>query len=81
MFLVLTHKKSLKKKSIIGIFDIDTSSQAAPTREFLRAEQAKGRLFSCTDSIPRSFILCDDETLFSGFLTSTLKDKASYGIK
>lgn len=48
-------------EEIIGIFDLDNTSSSLRTREFLRRAQQDGSVKSCTDDLPRSFVLCGTE--------------------
>ena len=62
MYLHLGQSVVVPHKKILGIFDLDNSSWAFKTREFLeRAEQA-GRVISVCDGLPRSFVLVGDES-------------------
>ena len=61
MYLHLGQSIVVPHKNILGIFDLDNSSWAFKTREFLeRAEQA-GRVVPIGDDLPRSFVLVDNE--------------------
>lgn len=61
MYLHLGQSVVVPHGSILGIFDLDNSSWAYKTREFLeRAEQA-GRVVSVCEDLPRSFVLVGEE--------------------
>ncbi|MCD7945759.1 MAG: DUF370 domain-containing protein [Clostridiales bacterium] len=58
MYLHLGQSTVIDDKDIIGIFDLDITSQSFRTRQFLnRAEQA-GQVTSVSDELPKSFVLC-----------------------
>ena len=60
-YLQLEKGESIDKKSIIGIFDIESASIASATNDlFRRKEEEKGVVSLCSD-LPKSFILCDGE--------------------
>ena len=62
MYLHLGQSVVVPHKNILGIFDLDNSSWAFKTREFLeRAEQAD-RVVPIGDDLPRSFVLVGDES-------------------
>ena len=61
MFLHIGSGKSLKKREIIGIFDLDTSTVSKITREFVTEREKKGELFYMDSDLPRSFILYGDK--------------------
>ena len=56
----------LNTRDVIGIFDLDTSTDAGQkakiTDEFLRRAQKTGAVVSLTDDVPKSFILTDFPT-------------------
>ncbi len=80
LYLHLGEEYVVKKKDIIGIFDIDTTSIAKTTREFLSTIQAKKVIINTTADLPRSFIVCraKRETIvfISHISTATLKKRA-----
>ena len=50
----------IRKDRILGIFDLDTSSQSFLTREFLSAAEKAGRVVNAAEDIPNSFLLCEE---------------------
>ena len=61
MYLHIGNKSSLRKKRIIGIFDLDTATISPVTRKFISVSEKKG-LVEYTDSdLPRSFILLEED--------------------
>ncbi len=47
------------QEDVIGIFDLDTASVAARTRDFLRAAEYEGRVVMLGSDLPRSFVVTD----------------------
>ena len=61
MYLHVGNGKSLKKKSIAGIFDLDTATGQKNTKVFIdRASREKKISYDDTD-LPRSFIVLSDK--------------------
>ena len=60
MYLHLGNDLIIKKEGIIGIYDLDKTTVAKRTRDFLTAFEKKKRLIYCTDDLPKSFIVYDD---------------------
>ena len=58
MFLHIGEGKIINKKSIIGIFDLETTSVSKKTRDFLRVNDKKGNIEYISDEIPKSYIIC-----------------------
>lgn len=60
--------ETVKKRDIIGIFDPDSVTVSAKTRETLKKAEEKGRLQILTDDIPRAIIIeqqnGEDQTLY-----------------
>ncbi len=60
MYLHIGNGKSVKKKDIIGIFDLDTATVSGITKKFINGMQKKGRLEYYDTDLPRAFILLTD---------------------
>lgn len=60
MFVHIGSGKSLKKKEVIGIFDLDTSTVSKITREFISGKEKMGEVKYNDSDLPRSFILSGD---------------------
>ena len=60
MYLHLGQSVVVPHKNILGIFDLDNSSWAYKTREFLERAEQEGRVVSVCDDLPRSFVLVGD---------------------
>ena len=61
MYLHVGNNKNIREKSIIGIFDTDTSTVSTITRKFLSGAEKRGMVESSTDEVPKSFILFSEE--------------------
>ena len=76
MYLHLGQNVVVPKKSVIGVFDMDNTTQSKWTVRFLNQAQKDGRLINISDDIPKSFIICRDgenETVYlSQLAPSTL---------
>ena len=71
----------LEDKRIIGIFDLDITSQSKITRNFLNQAEEEGVVISAIEDIPKSFVVCDHPyhrqiVYLSQLNTSTLKNRA-----
>ena len=72
MYLHIGSGRYIRKKRIIGIFDMDTATVCASTREFLVKKQKKGLVNAPDEDIPKSFLLLDGEEGESRVLLSKL---------
>ena len=61
MFLHIGNGKSLRKKNIIGIFDLDTATVTKAGKDFINKSEKKGLVEYDDYDLPRSFVLVDDE--------------------
>ena len=61
MYLHLGQSVVVPYRSILGIFDLDHTSWAYKTREFLECAQREGRVISVCDDLPRSFVLVGEK--------------------
>ncbi len=60
MYLHIGNGKSIKKRDIIGIFDLDTATVSGITKKFIGANQKMGRVEYDDSDLPRSFILASE---------------------
>ena len=61
MYLHIGNGESVRKKDVIGIFDLDTSTVSKITRDFINKSEKKG-IVSYTDlDLPRSFVLTGEK--------------------
>ena len=57
MYLHLGQNTIVQDKEIIGIFDLDITSQSLRTRQFLNIAERSGHVVAVTDDIPKSFVV------------------------
>ena len=48
----------VREDEIIGIFDLDITSQSHLTRSFLSRAEKAGQVLNAAEDIPKSFVLC-----------------------
>lgn len=48
----------VQDEEIIGIFDMDTSTVAKHTRDFLAKSEKKGHVINVSFELPKSFVVC-----------------------
>lgn len=58
-FLHIGQNVMLEDKRIIGIFDLDITSQSKLTRQFLTAAEENSVVLDACEDIPKSFLVCD----------------------
>ena len=85
MYLHIGKGAVVNEKTIVGVFDLDITSQSHLTRAFLAAAEQAGEVENAADDIPRSFIVCrdgDQRTVYlSQMSCQTLLKRAEEGIK
>ncbi len=64
MYIHIGNNAVLKKKKIIGIFDMDTSTRAPETRTYLRRAEREGRSVNIKFEIPKSFVVTEDNRVY-----------------
>lgn len=57
MYLHLGQNTIVQDREIIGIFDLDITSQSLRTRQFLNNAERQGNVIAVTDDIPKSFVV------------------------
>ena len=58
MYVAIGKTKTIDTKDIIGIFDLDITSQSHLTRKFLASSEKSGQVVNEAEDIPKSFIVC-----------------------
>lgn len=78
MYLHLGQDTVVKNDSVIGIFDMDTSTVSKPTREFLNIAEKQGRVVNVSYELPKSFVVCKEKeniTVYISQLSSSTLQK------
>ena len=77
MYLHLGQNTVVRTKEILGIFDLDTATVSAKTRAFLKTAQDAGKVISVSQELPKSFILCENGSVYISQLSpATLLSRA-----
>ena len=71
MYLSIGKNTILSEDRIIGIFDLDTTTQSFLTREFLAAAERGGAVTNAAEDIPNSFILCEEKKAAKVYLSQS----------
>ncbi len=68
---------------IVGIFDLDITSQSHLTRRFLREAEQRGQVVNAAEDIPKTFVVCRDgdrtRVYLSQMAAATLLRRAESG--
>ena len=85
MYLHIGNKKSVKKKNVIGIFDLDTATVTKTGKDFVNRYERQGKVEYDDDDLPRSFILIEENKEYkiklSRISSVGLIQRIEYGIK
>lgn len=60
MYLHLGQSTVVRDKEIIGIFDLDITSQSIRTRRFLNTAEKRGEVVTVSDELPKSFVVAGE---------------------
>ena len=76
MYLHLGKGTVVRTDSIIGIFDLDITSQSHLTRKYLNLAEKNGQVINAAEDIPKSFVVCcegeNKQVYLSQMATATL---------
>ncbi len=86
MFIHLGQNTVVKKKDIIGIFDLDTSTVSIHTRNFLKKATAKQEVINVSLELPKSFVITskgkkNQKVYISQLAASTLEKRSENLLK
>ena len=60
MYLHLGKGSIVNDREIVGIFDLDITSQSHVTRKYLSAAEKAGQVETACDDLPKSFVVCEE---------------------
>ena len=84
MYLHLGKGTVVRTDSIVGIFDLDITSQSHLTRKYLSMAEKAGQVINAAEDIPKSFVVCRDWEKSSVYLsqmaTATLLRRCEAGL-
>ncbi len=78
MYIHLGAGKMARDKNIIGCFDMDGKWDSDVTKEFLKKAEREGKTFTAGEDLPRTFVLTDDEVVFTHISTIAIEARANY---
>lgn len=61
MYLHLGQETVVKMDSIVGIFDLDTSTISKFTRDYLTQAEKSGKVVNVSMELPKSFVVCAEK--------------------
>ena len=71
----------VREDEVLGIFDLDITSQSHLTRKFLSMADKAGQVVNAAEDIPKSFVLCrqkgETRIYLSQMASATLLKRAS----
>ena len=59
MYLHIGNNQMLSDRRIIGIFDLEITSQSKITAAVLKSAEQEGVILDACEDIPKSFLVCD----------------------
>ena len=73
MYLHIGNDKLIRKKEILGIFDLDTASVSPVTKKFLAQAELEKRTESAKEELPKAFVVTTDgKVVFSQISSGNL---------
>ena len=85
MFLHIGNGKSVLKRNVIGIFDLDTSTISKTGKDFINKKEKEGLVEYDDFDLPRSFVLVNEDGKYkiklSRISSTGLKIRLQEGIK
>ena len=82
-YLHLGKGSVVDEREIVGIFDLDITSQSHLTRRYLAEAEKAGEVESVSEDLPKSFLVCEREgrrrLILSPMASSTLLKRSEGG--
>ena len=86
MYLHLGQNTAVLSRDIVGIFDMDTSTVAKNTREYLKKAEQNGQVVTVSYELPKSFVVLrkktkkDNRVYITQISTVTLHKRSDFPI-
>ena len=84
MYLHLGQDTVVRDCDIIGIFDLDITTQSIRTRNYLNTAEKRGEVRYVTEDLPKSFVVAgqrhDQRVYISQLSTATLLKRSQSGL-
>jgi hypothetical protein len=84
MYINIGNDMAVRKKNLIGIFDMDNTSTSKRTRTFLENAEQQGLIVPC-DDLPKSFLLTAEYGMTKIYLSAlsptTLEKRKNRGFR
>ena len=79
MYLTIGNDQMIPEKRIIGIFDLEITSQSKITAGFLKRAEESGVVLDACEDVPKSFLVCDHPYHKQIVYLSQLNSRTLYG--
>lgn len=85
MYLHLGQDTVVRQSDIVGIFDLESTTVVAKTREFLRKAEQNGNVVNVSFDLPASFVVCsrqgtgENKVFITPISAQTLKKRVGSG--
>ena len=74
MYLHLGSDVVILKKSIVGIFDLDTATISKHTKNYLTLAEKEGRVVNVSYELPKSFVVSIDDGRTIAFFSDAFEE-------
>ena len=82
MYLHLGQDTVIKTETIVGIFDLDTSTVSKRTRDYLAQAEKSGKVVNVSMELPKAFVVCSEQgkttVYISQISSSTLRKRTGF---
>ena len=83
MYLHVGNNQNIRTRDIVGIFDADTATVSAITKQYIKEADSVNRVSFASEEIPKSFVLYKDregnfKICFSQLATSSLVGRSTH---
>lgn len=81
MYLHLGQSTVITTDKIVGIFDLDSTTVSKKTRDYLSLAEKKGKVIYVSNELPKSFIVCNDGSVYISQISASTLLKRSEDLK
>lgn len=69
MYIHLGQNVVVEESTVVGIFDMDNTTESKITINFLNISEKLGKIVNISDDIPKSFVVCEKNNRVTVYLS------------
>lgn len=82
LYLKINYDCVVLDNDVVGVFDLDKMTVFKTNRNYLSKAEKRGKIINTTESLPKSFVVCEscgeDTVYLSSFMPHTISNRRKF---